>query len=651
MFKKVQLKFFAIITSILLALFIAVLASINLIMEAVMQRQSKVVLKQIATSIEFDDTTSTFSYTPEPFDEKEPPADPHAPDSDNNNNSSAPTEPTTQDNTQDDTDSTDPPSSEDPTGGSTQPGTSSPDSPTEPSDPPSTTTAPDNNASTQQTTTQTTIPHGEHYTEPPYTTYSTQPATPPTDEPPLPPEGEYPPPPYEGDETYPPFEWDDDYKDNNHKDDDNGDYNYNEYPPTYENYNRYWESLYSEETTEYSDAEDLYDYDENTEQQSYTPESSLTATPLFANENTPLLNGYTIVRTTPRVVMAADNTAPKKDLAPVPKSLGSIEFFVFMADTNGKLVATLNNEAIDADVAQKYISAILSDGASSGMLNSYQFCQMPKDNGTIMVFTDKSAEIDMLDQLTRTTILIGIVTFIILSILAFFFSKKSIEPIKVAFEKQKQFVSDASHELKTPLTIISANADVLSDEIGENKWLAYIKSQTERMNVLVNDLLNLTRLENNTADFICADFNLSKAMENTALPFECQAFEMQKTFEIDIQENLTLNGSERHIKQMAAIFIDNALKYSKPEGGIVRVTLSQQGDKKVLSVYNTGSGIKDSEKDKIFERFYRSDDSRARTTGGYGLGLAIAHSIIEKHKFKVTIDNVEGESICFNIIM
>lgn len=220
----------------------------------------------------------------------------------------------------------------------------------------------------------------------------------------------------------------------------------------------------------------------------------------------------------------------------------------------------------------------------------------------------------------------------------------------MAFEKQKHFISDASHELKTPLTIISANADVLSDEIGDNKWLNYIKSQTERMNVLVNDLLNLTRIENKTADFVCSEFNLSKAIESTALPFECQAFEMQKSLDIDIQEDLMFKGSEDHIKQMTAIFIDNALKYSNDQGKI-KITLKAQGDKRILSVFNTGSGIKEDEKEKIFERFYRSDDSRARSTGGYGLGLAIAKSIIDRYKFKISIEIAEGESICFTVTM
>ena len=117
-----------------------------------------------------------------------------------------------------------------------------------------------------------------------------------------------------------------------------------------------------------------------------------------------------------------------------------------------------------------------------------------------------------------------------------------------------------------------------------------------------------------------------------------------------MDKGIKISGSEQHLKQMAAIFIDNALKYSN-DGGTVKVMLKRQGDKKIFSVYNTGQGVKDEDKDKIFERFYRSDESRNRSTGGYGLGLAIAKSIIEKHKFKINVLNQQGKSICFVVTM
>ncbi|WP_294753195.1 ATP-binding protein [uncultured Ruminococcus sp.] len=344
---------------------------------------------------------------------------------------------------------------------------------------------------------------------------------------------------------------------------------------------------------------------------------------------------------------AANN---KNNVEPIPKTIGSINYFAIMADTNGKYLDTFNNDEIVDERAQRYTSAIINYRKDTGMINSYQYYKASKPNGTIMILTDKSSEKEMLNQLKRTTMIVGAIALLVLSVLAYFLSKKSIQPIREAFDKQKQFVSDASHELKTPLTVISTNADVLEGEIGDNKWLNYIKSQTDRMSVLVNDLLNLTRLENSNNELERRYFNLSKAIANTALPFECQAFESNKKFEVNIEDNIMLNGSEKHIKQMAAIFIDNALKYSN-DGGTIQVTLKRSGERKLFSVYNTGQGIKETDTEKIFERFYRSDESRNRATGGYGLGLAIAKSVADKHKFKIHVLNQPGKSVCFIVTM
>lgn len=606
MFRKAQMKLFAIITAILVAVFIAVLGSINLSMKAVMQKQSMTVLKQIAAGVEYDDRTSTFTFTPPEGsgfrDENRYNEPPVRPDDkpDKVETTTKNTEETTAEKT------TEP---------ATEKSTEASSSVIQTSVPQPTT------AITAQTTTA--VITSVVGTRPPETatTQVIPPEKPPVHtetNPTLPSVPERPD--WEG-EIRPPFP---PGKDNGWWEDDKV------YPPFYP----YWDENWNYDWYNWPEYEKDEFCDEKQGDSSMQTSCSLEA----------LYGGVTMLSNAPDI---RDGERPAE---PVPKSLGTIDFFVIMADENGQYLATLNNDEIESDVAQNYITAILDDGAESGMLNNYQFYKTAKRNGTLMVFTDKSAEIDMLRQLIRTTIVIGIISFILLSVAAYFLSKKIIQPIKTAFDKQKQFISDASHELKTPLTVISANADVLSGEIGDNKWLDYIKSQTERMNILVNDLLNLTRLENNAADFICAEFNLSKAVVNTALPFECQAFEMNKRFEIDVDEGLFISGSERHIKQMAAIFIDNALKYSG-ENGAVRVSLKKQGDKKIFSVYNTGKGVKEDEKDKIFERFYRSDDSRSRATGGYGLGLAIAKSIIDKHKFRVNVENEEGRSICFVVTM
>ena len=396
---------------------------------------------------------------------------------------------------------------------------------------------------------------------------------------------------------------------------------------------------------------DAKQYKEEAGQEDTADEPSLVLTAGGEGYELRLLSYSETSATTSKTSNTYDKSSAKSSkVEEIPRKLGSIEYFAIMADKNGKYLATLYNDQISDAKAQKYISPILNDEQDTGMINTYQYYRASKSNGTMLVMTDKTYEEGVFIKVKRVTVVVGLTALIILSVLAYFFSKKSIQPIKIAFDKQKQFVSDASHELKTPLTVISTNADVLEGEIGENKWLNYIKSQTDRMSVLVNDLLNLTRLENSNNELEKRYFNLSKAIANTALPFECQAFESNKKFEVNIEDNIMFNGSEKHIKQMAAIFIDNALKYSN-DGGTVQVTLKRSGDKKLFSVYNTGEGIKENDTEKIFERFYRSDESRNRATGGYGLGLAIAKSIVDKHKMKIHVLNQPGKGVCFIVTM
>lgn len=676
MFRKAQMKLFTMIVSILLAVFIALIGSINVITKAVMRGQSKEVLMKIAAGTEYDDIHSKFTFTP-PADgghKENKQSEPPPPKT--SETTSATAAPTTQKPTTTESVTT--------SQKATETETKAAVTEAEYNDP---TSPPENNEQPEEY-------YEEYYDEP--APQEVQPAEPPQPEINTDPatsgqennnngddqggywNGQW------GDQD----QWNGQWGDPNQW---NGQWDpnqWNGYNPWAWNPWMWWNpwaggaGVYSNENYNYGDygsysKEPEFDHegyiaehggkrdDEEeviAQSQSCDGDGKLMDLSYHGEE---VLEGFTVLsnNTSSEKISKTKNTKEQyvseykpNTLAnnvkeePIPRTLGSIDFFVIMADKSGKYLATLNNDDIDAKKAQSYITAILDKDLDTGMLNSYQFYQTDKPNGIIMVFTDKSYEMNMLKQLKRTTIIIGSIALVILSALAYILSKKSIQPIKTAFYKQKQFVSDASHELKTPLTVISTNADVLEGEIGVNRWLTYIKSQTDRMSVLVNDLLNLTRLENSTDELERKYFNLSKAIVNTALPFECQAFESNKKFEVDVADDIMLCGSEKHIKQMAAIFIDNALKYSN-DGGMVKVSLQKVGDKKVFSIYNTGQGVKEEDTEKIFERFYRSDESRNRATGGYGLGLAIAKSIIDKHKFKINVLNQPGKSVCFVITM
>lgn len=605
MFRKVQLKFFGIIISILIAIFIGVLSSINIILDVMMDRQTRVVLQQVATGVEYNPQTKSFKFK-----------NPNKPNFDQNNDVK-------------------PPPEKNPLPTETEP---------------LPTTAAESAAATTAATTVTMAVETEfiaavptekivEYTEPAEEVIQNEP---PAEIPTETPATETIPPTTPPMETPPPTE--------------NGD------NPPDNSWENPWDNPWGNPYPPWTPLPPWYDWGnggENHESPDFgskddKPDDKGGIKPVAYTSRIPVLDGYTITVNEP-VPPIEDgihdyNGFSEPQDEPVPKSLGSIEFFVIMADTDGKYAASANNDAMTEEKAQEYIDEIIAEKDSVGMTGNLSYCAVKKENGTLMVLTDRTAEIEMMNKLKRISLIVGIISIILISAASYFLSGIVVRPLKDTFEKQKQFISDASHELKTPLTVIAANADVLEGEIGENRWLNYIHDQTDRMNVLVNDLLVLSRLENSSRDFITDDFDLSRAVTNAALPFECQAFENKKNFVLNIDEGIHINGSEEHIKQMTGIFIDNALKYSK-DGGTVRVSLTKEDNKAVLSVYNTGSGVPEEDVEKLFERFYRSDESRARSTGGYGLGLAIAKSIIDKHKFRIQVENQEGRSICFVVTM
>jgi signal transduction histidine kinase len=269
------------------------------------------------------------------------------------------------------------------------------------------------------------------------------------------------------------------------------------------------------------------------------------------------------------------------------------------------------------------------------------------------VFIDVTAQQGILTNLIYTFAIVGLIMLIVIFFLSRYFANRSITPVKEAFEKQKQFIADASHELKTPLAIINTNTDVLlanREDTIENqaKWLHYIKSETERMSGLTNDLLYLTQIDDSRSSMIHAKFNMSDAVETIILTMEAVIFEKNISLDYSIEPQLMVHGNSEQIKQVILILLDNAVKYSRAKGS-VNVSLKKQNNDVVLAVSNTGEGIAAEHLDRIFDRFYRTDASRARKHGGHGLGLAIARSIVEQHKGEIYARSVVGEGATFYV--
>lgn len=282
---------------------------------------------------------------------------------------------------------------------------------------------------------------------------------------------------------------------------------------------------------------------------------------------------------------------------------------------------------------------------------AYSVQQTP--SGYSIVFLDVTAQLKIITNLIYTFSIVALVMLAVIYLTSRYFANRSIEPVREAFDKQKQFIADASHELKTPLAVINTNADVLlanSDETirSQSKWLQHIKSETERMKTLTNDLLYLTQMDDARGLMIFVPFDLSEAVESVILTMEAVIFEKELSFTYDIEPRLTVTGSSEQIKQVVMILLDNAIKYTNPRGSI-HLSLKKQHNHLLLRVTNTGEGIAPEHLDNIFDRFYRVDASRSRKHGGYGLGLAIAKSIVEQHKGKISVKSVPNEKTTFDV--
>ena len=300
--------------------------------------------------------------------------------------------------------------------------------------------------------------------------------------------------------------------------------------------------------------------------------------------------------------------------------------------------------------AMEYIASAQRTGRQKGSIDIFSFMIAEKPYGKILVFLERSIDILLIERLYQTSLWAAGIVSLILACLAAFLAKWMVRPIKTTFERQRRFISDASHELKTPLTIIGANADVLQSEIGDNQRLEHIKSQSVRMSELVHDLLTLARADEGLAHVERSRFNMSDEILSTALEFESRIFEEGKKYAYDVRENIYYTGDGKQIKQLAAILIDNAIRYSDDEG-LIEVSLRKDGGHIRLSVFNTGVGVPPEERERIFERFYRTDESRSRDTGGYGVGLSIAKGIVETHKGRIVVTGEYKKWIRFDVAL
>ena len=324
------------------------------------------------------------------------------------------------------------------------------------------------------------------------------------------------------------------------------------------------------------------------------------------------------------------------------KSRPNTSNIIVDVDDNGNIVKKFIsfNLNVDTDDLQNAINKILNNKNDSSKINinkePYVYLKRTSSTTTKIVFLNISYQENFKLSLLKIFISVGSISLIALLTISLYLTNKSIKPIKDVFYKQKQFIADASHELKTPLTIIKTNTSLVlsnpEDTVkNQRKWINYINLQTDRMSELVNEMLSLAKLDTEENTLLISSINISKIIESMILQFDTIIYENGINLYTKIDNDIFITGDKESIKKLFSIIMDNAIKHTNDNGSIhVNLVLDKNTVK--LSIKNTGKGISSEHIEKIFERFYRVDSSRVRETGGYGLGLSIAKSIVEQHK-------------------
>lgn len=317
-----------------------------------------------------------------------------------------------------------------------------------------------------------------------------------------------------------------------------------------------------------------------------------------------------------------------------------------------KTIMVLSNslkETTDKDVLSM-TQELQKNGKRFGSIDDYIYLvRILKSGNTVYIFVNNKEALQNSKQFFIVSIFIFLLSVIVFTIISYYLSRWMIKPSEKAIKNQKIFVANISHDLKTPITIIRANADLIENEVKNKKSIKYIQQETEKLNHLVNEMLTLTRIDNTISKENFKSFNFGDSLFDVVLPFESIAYEKGIHFNINIDESTTYFGDENNIQKLAEILIDNAMSYTA-KGGIVDVDAYENSKAVTLSVTNTGEPISDEKKVEIFDRFYRESKSRESTGNHYGLGLSIANTIVKKHNGKISIESKNGKNT-FTVIL
>lgn len=350
------------------------------------------------------------------------------------------------------------------------------------------------------------------------------------------------------------------------------------------------------------------------------------------------------------------HSSPPSDFRIEPKDerdkFLSSNFFIVRLNGSGQVVFTdvSRTSSVDEASAEELALKVLGEGASAGKVGKYRYqigsSRMVSD--TIIVFLDTSEEILSYVRVLFLSGGIGVICWFFMLLMIMFLSKRAIGPIAENMEKQKQFVTNAGHEIKTPLAIILANTEAMELYNGENKWSKNIREQTIRLNGLMKNLLLLAKMEESSTEIVKTEIPLSAMLAENVQYFTEPLKLRNITLQAEIQPNVIIKANKEQILQLITVLFDNASKYTNDNGTVI-VSLQKSEKHIKLQIKNSCEKLPDTAPDKLFDRFYRDDKARTQKTGGYGIGLSVAQSIVRTNKGSIAAEYENPNIISFTV--
>ncbi len=316
-------------------------------------------------------------------------------------------------------------------------------------------------------------------------------------------------------------------------------------------------------------------------------------------------------------------------------------FYAVALGEDGTALSVENGEraVYEKDELVSLAKELIAGGKKQGRTGSLSYLVSAKNGYTLVAFMDDTVTETRMNMMLRNVLIIGGAAIVVLFFLSLALSKRIIRPLEENDRQQKQFISDASHELKTPVAVIGANAEMLSRELPDNEWLANIQYENERMGELVRQLLDLSRAE--SAETPMEELDLSRVVTGEVLAFESLAFDQGKTIRDEIEEGIRVTGNQTQLQQLVSVLLDNAVRHSTGDG--VDISLKRQPHSAQLVVSNEGEAIPPEKMEHLFDRFYRVDEARTDEGQHYGLGLSIAKAVAVKHGGNIGVSCEDGK--------